>query len=549
MNNDGSLKVGFTAPSVVGQALVVSEAMANAGVYADSISYVEAHGTGTELGDPIEVAALTRAFSAHTDRKAFCALGSVKPNIGHLDAAAGVSSLIKTVLALEHGQLPPTINFERPNPKIDFENSPFFVNTTLTPWPANGVPRRAGVSSFGFGGTNAHVIVEEAPRASASEAGRTQQLLVVSAKTETALDSAVTGLAEDLRRRPGTPLADVAYTLQVGRRPFAYRRAVVCVHDAEAIDALEGGDCAASFNGQAPPQDRTPVFLFPGQGTQYVDMGKELYADEPVFREVVDECCEQLKLEPRTRPARSALSRPSRPRSSRSRLTRTSNTQSALFVIEYALARLWMSWGIKPAACLGHSIGEFVAACLSGVLSLPDALRLVALRGQLMERMPEGLMVAVPLSESRVLPMLGDGLWLAAVNAPSLTVISGERDRVKAVVDRLTSEGVECRLLHTSHAFHSGMMDAAVAPFVDAVRKIELGSPQIPYLSNVTGDWVTESLVRQPEYWGRHIRQAVRFADGVAQLLKTPDRVFLEVGPARRCRVWSGSTRRARAGT
>ncbi|MFI5179274.1 MAG: SDR family oxidoreductase, partial [Vicinamibacterales bacterium] len=521
-NNDGSLKVGFTAPSVVGQAQVVSEALANAGVSADSINYVEAHGTGTELGDPIEVAALTRAYRTQTDRRAFCALGSVKPNIGHLDAAAGISSLIKTVLALEHGQLPPTINFERPNPKIDFESSPFYVNTALAPWHSNGGPRRAGVSSFGFGGTNAHVIVEEAPRPEQASSSRTQQLVVLSAKSETALSAAASALAEDLRRRPNVPLAEMAYTLQVGRRAFAHRRAIVCGTTQETIDALEGGDLRRVFNGFAAASDRTAVFLFPGQGTQYVGMGRDLYAEEPVFRDVVDECCEQLA------PALGVDLRdvlyPAEATDERSeRLKRTSLTQAALFAVEYATARLWMSWGVKPAACIGHSVGEFVAACVSGVLQLPDALRLVALRGRLMEQMPEGLMAAVPLPENRVQPMLGPGLWLAAINAPSLCVVSGEPDRVNDLVTRLAGEGVECRLLHTSHAFHSGMMDAAVAPFAAEVGKVDLGAPEIPYLSNVTGDWATESLVSQPEYWGRHIRQAVRFSDGVAQLLQQSD--------------------------
>ncbi len=530
-NNDGSLKVGFTAPSVVGQAQVIAEAMANAGVSADSISYVEAHGTGTELGDPIEVAALSRAYRAHTDRRSYCALGSVKPNIGHLDAAAGVSSLIKTVLGLEHGQMPPTIHFERPNPKIDFENSPFFVNTTLTPWIANGGPRRAGVSSFGFGGTNAHVVLEEAPPVEASGPSRSQQLLVLSAKTETALDAAAAALAEHLRRSPNANLADVAYTLQVGRRPFGYRRAIGCSTREEAIDALEGGDVRRVSNGLAASKDRTAVFLFPGQGAQYVGMGAGLYAEEPTFRGIVDECCEQLK-EPLDLDLRELLY----PKEGSSaelsdRLKQTSNTQAALFVVEYALAKLWMSWGVTPSACIGHSIGEFVAACLSGVLTLPDALRLVALRGKLMEAMQAGVMAAVPLPENRVQPLLTEGLWLAAINGPSLCVVSGERDRVAAFVARLAADGVECRLLHTSHAFHSGMMEPAVAPFVAAVREMTLGAPSIPYISNITGDWITEAQVRQPEYWGRHIREAVRFADGVGQLLKQSDRLFLEIGP------------------
>jgi acyl transferase domain-containing protein len=530
-NNDGSLKVGFTAPGIAGQAQAISEALANAEVSPDSISYVEAHGTGTELGDPIEVAALTRAYRAHTDRRAYCALGSVKPNVGHLDAAAGVSSLIKTILALQHQQLPPTINFDRPNPKIDFEDSPFVVNTTLTAWPANGEPRRAGVSSFGFGGNNAHVIVEEAPALEASGPSRTQQVLVLSARTPTALDAAAGALAEELRRQPDLDIADVAYTQHVGRRAFAHRRAIVCASTQEAFEALDGTDVRRVYNGQAATKDRPVVFLFPGQGTQYVGMGRGLYEEEPLFKEIVDDCCERLRPELGF-DLREVLYPEAGPNDeSADRLKRTMVTQSALFVVEYALARVWMSWGITPSACLGHSIGEFVAACVSGVLALEDALRLVALRGRLMEKMAEGVMVAVPLPESRVRTLLGEGLWLATINAPSLCVVSGEREAVGRFVERLSVEGVECRHLHTSHAFHSGMMEAAVSPFVAAVREVELHAPVIPYLSNLTGGWATEALVTDPAYWGRHLREAVRFADNVSLLLQQPDQLLLEAGP------------------
>ena len=293
-NNDGSLKVGFTAPGIAGQAQVISDAMANAGVSPDSISYIEAHGTGTELGDPIEVAALTRAYRAQTDRRGYCALGSVKPNVGHLDAAAGVSSLIKTIMAMKHQQLPPTINFDRPNPKIDFENSPFVVNTTLTAWPANGQPRRAGVSSFGFGGNNAHVIVEEAPVPEPANPSRSHQVIVLSARTPTALEAAAGDLAKELRRQPDIDIADVAFTQHVGRRAFAHRRAIVCANAHEAIDALDGTDVRRVYNGQVTAKDRSVVFLFPGQGTQYVGMGRGLYEDEPLFKEIVDDCCDRL---------------------------------------------------------------------------------------------------------------------------------------------------------------------------------------------------------------------------------------------------------------
>ena len=531
VNNDGALKVGFTAPGVTGQAHVIAEAMASAGVHPESISYVEAHGTGTEIGDPIEISALTRAYQASTDRTGYCAVGSVKPNVGHLDAAAGVSSLIKTVMSLKHRQIAPTINYEHPNPKIDFENSPFYVNTVLRPWPANGTPRRAGVSSFGFGGTNAHLIVEEAPELAPSGPSRGQQLLLLSAKTETALEAAAARLADHLLDRRQANLADVAYTLTMGRRMFNHRRAVVCGSVAEAIDALHGGDSRRVFTGETAGSERPVVFMFPGQGSQYVNMGLDLYREEPVFRSVVDECSAQL--EPHLGlDLRSVLYPPDGPsEAAAERLKQTAVTQAALFVTELAMARLFMSWGIMPTAMIGHSIGEYVAACVSGVLRVEDALRLVALRGRLMGEMRPGTMLAVPMSESDLQGRLGENVWLAAVNAPSLCVVSGETSAVGALADRLREQGVESRPLHTSHAFHSGMMDAAVAPLVAAARGFELGAPQIPYVSNVTGTWITDSQASDPQYWGRHMRGCVRFGDGVAALLKTADRVWLELGP------------------
>ena len=528
-NNDGSLKVGFTAPGVVGQSRVVAEALGAAGVPAETISYIEAHGTGTELGDPIEVAALTRAYRASTDKRHFCAIGSVKPNIGHLDAAAGVSSLIKTLLALKHEQIPPTINFERPNPKIEFEESPFFVNTELTPWRANGTPRRAGVSSFGFGGTNAHLIIEEAPQHELSQPSRSHQVLVLAARTEQALESATTRLAESLQRQP-QPLADVAYTLAVGRRPFAHRRAVVCGEGEDAVEMLQGRDPRRIFTAFAAAKDRPVVFMFPGQGSQYLNMAADLYAAEPLFGRLVDECAEKLK-QHLDLDLRDVLYLSTDAAAATEQLTRTSVTQSALFTIEYALARLWMSWGIKPAAMIGHSIGEVVAACLAGVFTLDDALQLVALRGKLMEAMPHGTMAAVPLPSEQVARTLGAGTWLAAANAPSLCVVSGEPDAIDQFVAARAREGVECRRLHTSHAFHSGLMDGAVAAFADAVRKVQRSAPAIPFVSNISGDWITEAEAIDPEYWASHIRQPVRFADGVARVLADADRVLLEVGP------------------
>jgi len=531
-NNDGSTKVGFTAPGVVGQAEVVAQALENSGVSADAIDYIETHGTGTELGDPIEIAALTRAFATHTSRRGYCAIGSVKPNVGHLDAAAGVSSLIKTVLALQHRQIPPTINFERLNPKIELERSPFFINTTLRDWAsAEGRPRRAGVSSFGFGGTNAHVVVEEAPPEPAASASRQHQLLVLSARTPAALDAASLRLADYLARDGRTNLADVAFTLQMGRRPFAHRRAIVCDGRTRAIEALHGDAIRWTSNDRASAKDRPVVFMFPGQGAQYVNMGRALYDEEPVFREVVAECAESLRphlgfdIRDVLYPGADAAADATR------RLTQTSVTQAAIFTIELALARTWIDWGVTPTAMIGHSIGEYVAAAVSGVLTVADALRLVALRGQLMESMPAGAMLAVPLPASQLASMFGADLWLAAANSPSLSVASGGEDAIRTLERRLADQGIEGRRLHTSHAFHSGLMDGAVAAFVDAARSVTFHSPSIPYVSNVTGGWVTADLVADPNYWGTHIRQTVRFADGVSRLLEDDDRAFLEVGP------------------
>ncbi|MCC7416398.1 MAG: SDR family oxidoreductase [Acidobacteria bacterium] len=531
-NNDGAHKVGFTAPSVAGQAEVIARALDEARIPADEIDYVEAHGTGTELGDPIELAALTRAFGARTARRGYCGIGSVKPNVGHLDAAAGVSSLIKTVLALQHRQLPPTINFERLNPKIAIEDTPFYINTVLREWTrANGRPRRAGVSSFGFGGTNAHLVIEEAPAPPSSGPVRPHQLLVLSARTPAALEAASRRLAAHLSRETRIAPADVAFGLQLGRKQFAHRRAIVCRTCEEAVEALHGGPSRWISTGQADLRDGRVVFLFPGQGSQYVDMARGLYDTEPVFRAAVDECASALH-EPLGFDLRSVLyPDPDGRAAATGRLTRTVVTQAAVFTVELALARLWMDWGIRPAAMVGHSIGELVAACVSGVMSLPDALRLVAARGRLMESMPEGAMLAVPLGADRARELLRDGLWLAASNSPSLSVIAGRHDAVDDLERRLIEIGVEGRRLRTSHAFHSGMMDAAVERFVEIVRAVDLRAPAIPYLSNVTGDWATEALVTDPAYWGRHIRETVRFADAVSVLSRDRGTAFVEVGP------------------
>ncbi|HSF40847.1 MAG TPA: amino acid adenylation domain-containing protein, partial [Thermoanaerobaculia bacterium] len=527
VNNDGLDKVGYTAPSVTGQAEVIAEALAVAGVGPATISYVETHGTGTPVGDPIEIAALTQVIGA-AGRSAPCAIGSVKTNIGHLDTAAGVAGLVKTVLALEHGQIPPSLHFEEPNPEIDFAGS-LYVNAVLAPWIADGTPRRAGVSSFGIGGTNAHVVLEEAPRRVAAPSARSHHLLVLSARSEEALDRMAERLAAYLERHPEigiADLADVAWTLGTGRRAFPVRR-IAAVRDREdAIRALAGGAEVS----ETEPGPRQVAFLFSGQGSQYPGMGRGLYEEEPVFRREMDRAAEILApllgLD-----LRQILFPAVIDEAAEERLRQTALAQPALFAFEHALARQWMEWGITPTALTGHSLGEYVAACLAGVFTFEDALRLVVLRGQLMQEMPPGAMLAVSLSEEEVSPLLGADLSVAAVNEPARSVVAGPFEAIAELEGRLATAGVGCRRLHTSHAFHSRMMEPVLDRFAAAVAKVRLSPPRLPFVSNVTGTWITAEEATDPAYWARHLRAPVRFADGVATLLRDEGRILLEVGP------------------
>ena len=537
LNNDGSAKVGYTAPSVDGQTQAIRMAQRMADFEPDTIGYVETHGTATALGDPIEVASLTRAFAARTNKRQFCAIGSLKSNVGHLSSAAGVSGLIKCVLVVENGQIPKSLHYEHPNPQIDFKRSPFFVASELMDWPLkNGHPRRAGVSSFGVGGTNAHMVLEQAPNIEADPNASEKQLLVLSARSKTALETATDNLVSYLENSPEVDLADVAFTSQVGRKVFSHRRAMVFDRfDREGlITALKTRDPKRVLTANSEIRDRGVVFMFSGQGTQYVNMGLDLYEEEETFRDSVDECCDILQgemgLDLRdiiypivdTDEERTAVGE---------QLKRTAITQPALFTIEYSLARLLMEWGLKPRAMVGHSIGEYVAACLAGVMSLRDALSIVAMRGRLMDSMPGGSMLAVPLPEGALQSLLSPTLSLAAVNAPSLCVLSGVAAAIDGVEKSLTEQGLPCRRLHTSHAFHSGMMEPIVKQFVTRLSAVSLKPPQIPYLSNVTGSWITPELATSPDYWGSHVRQTVRFADNLRELMAFPDLAFLEVGP------------------
>jgi phthiocerol/phenolphthiocerol synthesis type-I polyketide synthase E len=523
INNDGAAKAGYTAPSVDGQVDAIATAQALSGIDVGTIGYVEAHGTGTPLGDPIEIAALTRAFRARTEAREFCAIGSVKANIGHLDAAAGVAGLIKATLALEHEEIPPLVHFKSANPQLSLSTSPFRVPTESEPWKRRATPRRAAVSSFGIGGTNAHVVLEEAPARAPTMARHDRQLLVLSAKTAEGLEHATKNLVAYLRAHPDASLANVAYTLQVGRRAFRHRRAVAVREVSEAIDALSQPERPPVITSVHEGSARPVAFLFSGQGSQHSGMGRTLYATEPVFRDAFDRCADLLKphLDRDLRELRDCGA---------DVVDQTRYAQPLLFATEYSLATLWMAWGIEPRAMLGHSIGEYVAAHLAGVLSLDDVLMLVAARGRLMQSALPGDMLAVNLSADELRRRLTPGVEIAAVNAPALCTVSGEREAIAAFAGQLANAGVEHRMLHTSHAFHSAMMEPVLASFREIVATVRLSAPKRRYLSNVTGTWILPEQATAPEYYAQHLRGAVQFAAGVEQLA-AEQCVLLEVGP------------------
>lgn len=533
INNDGNAKIGYTAPSVEGQAEVVARALAIADVPADSIHYVEAHGTGTALGDPVEVDALSRVFRMSTTQKQFCAIGSVKTNIGHLDAAAGVAGLIKAALALRYKQIPPCLHFEEPNPKIDFKNSPFYVNTTPVDWSTNGTPRRAGVSSFGIGGTNAHIVLEEAPPVEIAQGKRGWHLLLLSAKTETALDAETDNLRLHLEQHPDLHLGDIAFTLQVGRKKFGHRRMIACRNSIHAKELLAASSSPNVLAVQNAPDNKEVIYMFPGGGAQYIGMGRNLYDTETVFREEVDRCADILhdmlgyNLRNYLCPDTDELE------DLNQQMKYPSVALPSLFVVEYALSRLLMSWGIHPQAMIGHSLGEYVAACLAGVFDIKDALALVVMRGKLFEELPAGAMLSVPLSERDVYAMIKEPLSLAAINGPAHCVVSGPISAIDEFILQLMGNEIEYRRLQIDVAAHSTMVAPLLAPLLEFVKKIPLHAPQIPYLSNVTGTWITAEQATDPNYWAAHLRQTVRFHDGIRQLLQNPNQILLEIGPGR----------------
>ncbi|MFN8494519.1 MAG: beta-ketoacyl synthase N-terminal-like domain-containing protein [Caldilineaceae bacterium] len=538
VNNDGAQKIGFTAPSAEGQARVITEALTIAAVDAATISYVEAHGTGTVLGDPIEIQGLTTAFRAYTKRRGFCAIGSLKTNVGHLDRAAGVAGLIKTVLALKHKLLPPSLHFTIPNPQIDFAQSPFYVNAKLAEWPPAATPRRAGVSSFGLGGTNVHVIVEEAPAAatrSPSGPARNAHLLLLSAKTATALEAATTNLVNYLRANPTANLADVAYTLQVGRAAYAHRRMVVCRDVQEALRLLGERNPRHVFQAVAAHDRRPVAFLFGGAGGAYIGMGQELYATEPVFRQTVDQSAAlllpliQLDLRTLLYPPETALAT--------GQLQQPLFALPAIFVTEYALAKLWMAWGVQPNAMLGHSLGEYVAAALAGVFSLEDTLRLIVKRCQLFATLSAqdaaGGMMAVSLAEAELLPLLDAECSIAAINTTDICTVAGPVAALERLAATLSAHAVDFSHLPVGGAAHSSAVDALVAPYRAFVATLVRHVPQLPFVSNLTGSWITDAQATDPNYWAQQMRQTVRFADGIATLLQEPEQILLEVSPKR----------------
>lgn len=535
INNDGSDKIGFTAPSIQGQASAIRTAYEVAGVDTDTVGYVEAHGAATSLGDPIEISALTKAFqngtggTGRTGRTGFCRIGSVKSNIGHADTAAGVIGLIKTALVVEHGRIPPSLYFEKPNPEIDFDSSPFVVNSELTEWPETDGPRRGGVNALGLGGTNAHVVIEQAPLKDAPPDAAGPHLLVLSARTRQALADSAARLAGHLSAHPDVPLADVAWTLQTGRREFEYRTHVVgSGHQAAARLLRTAGQTGT---GRVLP----PVtFLFPGQGGQYPGMARELYERHPAFRDRVDECTGLLEASLGASIRKILLADPGEEQAfaaAGENLKSTDTVQLTLFALEYSLAGLWQSWGISPSSVLGHSLGAYAAACTAGVLSVAGALTLVVERGRLLGSLPAGAMLAVFLSEADLRSCLPDDLSVAAVNDAAQCVVSGTADTVAAFQADLADRGIESRQLRSFSAFHSHLLDAVLNEFGSRVREVELRAPEIPWVSDMHGRVVSPDEARDPGYWVKHLRQTVRFADALSTALDTWPGILLEVGP------------------
>lgn len=537
VNHDGGRKVSYLAPSVEGQARVIASALGIGEINPDTISFVEAHGTATPIGDPIEIEALSRVYRTFTQRRRYCALGSIKGNFGHATTAAGIAGLLKIVLALQHKKIPPTLHFSNPNPRIDFASSPFFVNDKLIDWVPQGPVRRASVSSFGFCGTNAHVILEEAPAVavSATAPARTAQLMLVSARSAQALDESARNLAAAVQGLDEVALADAAFTSHVGRKRLEHRRCAVLGGGSEASEHLTQAVGPRSMSCKSESDDPPVAFVFPGQGAQYVNMGLQLYRGETTFREVVNRCASSLEPHLGCDLRKFLFPDPGDDAAATTSLNNTFYTQPAIFTISYAIASQLRHWGIEPMAFVGHSIGEFVAATLAGVMDLDDALRLVATRGRLMQSLIPGSMLSVRLPLEALVDKLPAGVDVAAVNGPQLCVVAGPTATVEAFSRELSSSGVNCRMLHTSHAFHSAMMDPVVEPFLREVEKVTLSPPRIPFVSTVLGAWISSSTVTDPSYWARHLRSTVQFSKAIQVLLADRNQVMVECGPRRTC--------------
>lgn len=529
-NNDGANKMSFMSPSAEGQSAAITQAQQEAGISADDISYIEAHGTATPIGDPIEINALNQVFARQTDQKQFCAIGSVKSNFGHLTAAAGVAGFIKTCLALKHAKIPPSINYHTPNPKINFEKTAFYVADALQNWQDDEKPLRAGVSAFGVGGTNAHVILEEAPSTASNTVEKlSPQLLVLSAKSTTALDAGSEQLTNALKAN--TNIADIAYTLQTGRAEFDERRFYVLPEGTDKNFQLQSLKAPLTAARQCQSQNTATAFMFPGQGTQYINMARGLYESDEPFKHAMDKCFSILKTHANM--DLSAVLYPTQKDEKQAAkiLSQTSYAQPALFSVGYSLAQLWKHYGVAPKALIGHSIGEFTAACISGVFTLEEALLLVVDRGKLMQALPEGSMISVRLAANILEPQLPTNCSIAAINGPHLCVASGPIDAISALQKQLTEKEVVCRKLHTSHAFHSPMMDPIVEVFKNRVASVNRNKPQIPFVSTTKNGWISDEDACSPDYWANHLRLPVRFAEGIETLWAEHDYALLELGP------------------
>jgi acyl transferase domain-containing protein/acyl carrier protein len=543
-NNDGTLRAGYTAPGVEGQNQVIKKALHLARVNPETITYVETHGTATPLGDPIEIKALTLAFN--TNKKNYCAIGSVKTNIGHLDSAAGAASFIKTVMCLKHKMIPPSLHFESPNPSIDFANSPFYVNTRLKKWETNDHPLRAGVSSFGIGGTNVHITLEEfLETGETTSPSREYQMILFSGKTPLAREQAGKNLQHYFNKNPDVNLADAAFTLGVGRKPFQHRAMLVASSSKQAAGILLHGDFPTHELRVEQPR---VVFMFPGQGSQYVNMGLELYQKEPVFRLEMDRCFDilnslldyQIKEILYPHPDRRGGS-PDPPKdfagppgqgNHPDHIHQTEVTQPVILAFEYSLARLLMHWGIAPDALVGYSFGEYAAACLAGVFSLQDALELVVLRGQLMQHMPTGAMLSVPLPEEELRPLLPQGLSIAVVNEPAC-IVAGPTETINQFEKQMKLRRLMCMRINATFSAHSNLVNSARETVELHLQKIQLNKPQIPIVSGITGQWLTPEDAVDYRYWGRHLRETCRFSKGIMYLVKDKPNVFIEIGPGR----------------